>query len=131
MQCRVYFGASGAADGYVREFCAPVQTGAGQEPACRAIHTATWARELNPSLVSMLATWRATVAWLMTSSSAMARLLSPRAISPAISSSRGVSVDTSLLAAARGRGTGAQSLGAAGRAAPLPSGDGCTAYATA
>ena len=92
MQCRVYFGASAGSDGYVRE---PVRS-----PACRAIHAATWARELKPSLVSMLATCRATVAWLMTSSSAMARLLSPRAISQAISSSRGVSVDASAPEAA-------------------------------
>src|ERR1039458_3971273 len=62
-------------------------------PGWRATQAAICARELKPSLVSMLATCRATVAWLITSSSAMVRLLRPREISPASSRSRGVSVD--------------------------------------
>src|SRR6266571_1812209 len=39
-----------------------------------AAQAATWFREVNPSLAKMFATCRATVAGLMTSSSAMARL---------------------------------------------------------
>src|ERR1700722_13419775 len=80
-------------------------------PDWRATQAATWARELNPSLVSMLATCRATVAWLITSSSAIARLLRPLAISAAISRSRGVSVD--------GTAPAAGAWPAAGPATPL------------
>src|ERR1035438_974505 len=87
MQCRVYFGSAGRVDWYV------ARTLQASGPGWRATQAAICARELKPSLVSMLATCRATVAWLITSSSAMARLLRPRAISAAISRSRGVSVD--------------------------------------
>ena len=64
MQCRVYFAAGAGADWYVgRLFQA-------SGPALAwATHAAIRARELKPSLVSMLATCRATVAWLITSSS--------------------------------------------------------------
>ena len=82
------------------------QRGQASGPGWRAIQAATWARELNPSLMSMLATCRATVAWLITSSSAMARLLSPLAISAAISRSRGVSVDGTAAAAGAGPAAG-------------------------
>src|SRR5260370_679523 len=58
-----------------------------------AAHAATWARELNPSLMKILATCLAAVAGLITSSSAMPRLDRPRAIRAAISRSRAVSLD--------------------------------------
>ena len=55
------------------------------------IQAAICARDLKPSFVMMLATCLATVAGLITSSAPMALLLSPLAMSAAISSSRGVS----------------------------------------
>src|SRR5581483_9442895 len=61
--------------------------GPGVQPDAQA---ATWARELNPSLARMFATCLAAVAGLITSSSAMALLLCPAAISATISRSRGV-----------------------------------------
>jgi hypothetical protein len=54
-------------------------------------HAATWARDENPSLARMFATCRATVATLMTSSSAMALLRLPATISATICRSRWVS----------------------------------------
>ena len=68
---------SWAADGWIDPF-----------PAAQA---AIWAREVKPSLDRIFATWRAAVAGLMTSSSAMPLLLCPWAMSAVISRSRGVS----------------------------------------
>ncbi len=58
-----------------------------------AAQAAIWAREVKPSFDRIFATWRAAVAGLITSSSAMPLLLYPRAISAVISRSRGVSDD--------------------------------------
>ena len=68
---------SWAADGWIDPF-----------PAAQA---AIWAREVKPSLDRIFATWRAAVAGLIISSSAMPLLLWPCAISAVISRSRGVS----------------------------------------
>ena len=56
-----------------------------------ATQAAIWVRDLKPSLARMLATCRAAVVGLMHSSSAMALLLCPVAISAAICCSRRVS----------------------------------------
>ena len=66
---------------------------AGRPGSRAAIQAVTWVRAVNPSLAKMLATCRAAVAGLIVSSSAMARLDRPRAIRPAICSSRLVSGD--------------------------------------
>ena len=52
-----------------------------QSRPCSAAQTATCARELKPSLFRMWTTWLAAVPSVMTSASAICRLVSPRAIS--------------------------------------------------
>src|SRR5262249_26104144 len=69
----------------------------------RAAHAATCALELKPSFRKMLATWRAAVAGLITSSWAMALLLRPRAIRATIWRSRGVSPPGAVAPAAASR----------------------------
>jgi hypothetical protein len=56
--------------------------------ARRAIHAATCARELNPSLARIRSTWPSAVRLEMTSRSAISRLDRPLSISSATSSSR-------------------------------------------
>src|ERR1700691_4132044 len=90
-----------------------------------AAQAAIWAREVKPSLDRIFATWRAAVAGLITSSSAMPLLLYPRAISAVISRSRGVSDDRAVTP----RGTPGPAAGAAweagaGYPAPEPAAGG-------